>query len=114
VITKQLDMLLMWGGIQPINMTCTSQQMRHILAAHAKVVWKNRCETVYSPENEAKRIHRTQEKLATRVIQETGAAGYTTAIEVMSMTPKQKAQLRQNKIGGWQDSGAQRKITQLF
>jgi hypothetical protein len=114
VITKQLHMLLMWGGVQPPNMTRTIKRIRHVLAAHAKVVWKNRCETVYSPENEAKRIHCTQEKLATRVIQETGAAGYTTAMEVMRMTPKQTAQLRQNKIGGWQESGAQRKITQLF
>ena len=114
VITKQFLLLLKWGGIEPNKMTRTIIQMRHILAAHAKVVWKNRCKTVYSPENEAKRFQRTQEKMASRVIQDTSATGYTTAIEVMSMTPKQKAQLRQNMIGGWQDPWAQMKFTQLF
>ena len=114
VITKQLLLLLKWGGIEPNNMTRTIKQMRHILAAHAKVVWKNICENVYSPENEAKRVQRTQEKMASRVIQETRAAGYTTAIEVMSMTPKQKAHLRQSMMRGWQDPWAQMKITQLF
>ena len=114
VITKQLLLLLKLGGIEPNNMTRTIKQMWHILAAHAEVVWKNRCETVYSPENEAKRVQRTKEKMASRVIQETRATGYITAIEVMSMTPKQKAQLRQNMMGGWQDPWSQRKITQLF
>ena len=93
VITKQLLLLLKWGGVRPNNMTRTIKQMRHILAAHAKVVWKNRCETVYSPENEAKRVQLTKEKMASRVIQETRATGYITATEVMSMTSKQKAQL---------------------
>ena len=114
VITKQLLLLLKWGGVRPNNMTHTIKQMRHILAAHAKVVWKNRCETVYSPENEAKRVQRTKEKMATRVIQETRATGYITATEVMSMTSKQKAQLRHNMMEDGKIHGRRGKLHSCF
>ena len=48
------------------------------------------------------------------VLQEHGAVGYTTVEEVMRMTPKQKAQLRDNKLGGWLDPWFQRTIPHLL
>jgi hypothetical protein len=77
VITKQMIFLLMWDGIKPNDMASTIKLMRRILMAHAKVAWRwsNRCETVYSSENEneKRRVQRTRRKAAMEVLQELGA-----------------------------------------
>jgi hypothetical protein len=67
-----------------------------------------------SPENEQKMVQRTRRMAALKVIKEHGAVGYTTVEEIMRMNPKQKAQLRDNKLGGCQDPLSQKKITQVF
>ena len=76
VITKPMVFfLLKWDGIEPNEMTRTIKLIRHMLMTHAKVVWSKRCETVYSLENEKKRMQRTGRKVAMEVLKGCEAVG---------------------------------------
>ena len=56
VITVQHEYLLRWGALSAANTTTTFTKIRAIMNAHARVIWRNRCEIVYSPENEKRRV----------------------------------------------------------
>ena len=114
VITKPLLYLMKWGNIKDERLTSMFKEFRCVLHAHAKVVWRNRCETVYSPENEKRRLLVKKHKEACEIVIEAKAAGYITAAEVMQMSPIQKARLKHAHIGGWQDQWSQQKISQMF
>ena len=103
VVTKPLLYMIKWGGITGEKITPMLKEFRRVLHAHANVVWRNRCETVYSPENEKRRLLAKQNKEATGIVADAKATGYITAAEVMQMGPVQRAQLRHAHIGGWQD-----------
>ena len=109
VITKPLLYLMKWGNIKDERLTSMFKEFRCVLHAHAKVVWRNRCETVYSPENEKRRLLVKKHKEACEIVIEAKAAGYITAAEVMQMSPIQRAQLKHAHIGGWQDQWSQQK-----
>ena len=67
--------LLKWDRIEPNEMTRTLRHIRHMVMTHAKVVWSKRCETVYSLENEKKRMQRTGGKVAMEVLKDCEAVG---------------------------------------
>ena len=56
VITKPLLHLMKWGNIKDERLTSKFKEFRCILHAHAKVVWRSKCESVYSPESEKRRL----------------------------------------------------------
>ena len=63
VITVQHEYLSRWGALPRTNTTASFTQIRALMNAHTRVIWKNRCEIVYSPENEKKKSRQpTQER----------------------------------------------------
>ena len=113
VITVQHEYLLRWVALSATNTTTTFTKIRAIMNAHARVIWRNRCEIVYSPENEKRRVERQLRREAITDISQMRVGSRVTVEQMLSMTPKQKVKLRQQAIGEWKEQTRQPTIQQM-
>ena len=113
VITVQHEYLLRWGELPAANTTTTFKNMRAIMNAHARVIWRNRCEIVYSPENEKRRVEKQLRREAITDISDMGVGSRVTVEQILRMTPRQKVKLRQQAIGEWKEQTRQPTIQQM-
>jgi hypothetical protein len=113
IITVQHEYLLRWGALPATKTTTTFTQMRAILNAYARVTWRNRCEVVYSPENQKRRVERKLRKEASMSIADMGLGSRITVEQLLRMTPKQKVKLRQLTIGEWKEQTRQPTLQQM-
>lgn len=88
VITKPLLYMMKWESIKDERLTSMFKEFRCILHAHEKVVWGNRCDAVYSPENEKERQLAKQNKGACETVTEAKAEGYITAVGVIQVSSR--------------------------
>ena len=95
--TKAWMRIIFKGGIKPQNMMKFIRQFRTILRDHTTILWKLRCEKVYSTEQEVSRHDsRHQRAQAAKFIKQIGLQFELTVEKVLQMTPLEKRILHDN------------------
>jgi hypothetical protein len=113
VITVQHDYLLRWGALSAANTTATVTQIRAIMNAHARVIWRNRCEIVYSPENKKTQSRTTAEKRSY-----CGLIGYGSGVQSDGRTntahvTKAEGETEATSQGEWKEQTRQPTLQQM-